>query len=576
MQLRTTTFCLLFFLLDPQPSFAASTGTTPGFDQASRIQQVRNEVDALTGKDAQRPALRQGIARLEAELALLDRPDVRELGAGNDFLYFRGHDVRTDLARLYARLGDKDKALDTLEAMQRYAWLPNPALQLDTDTAFDSLRGEPRFKALLDRGNIAERLWQGPAASVPYKERLSVEERIAGLTQFWSEARASFVYFDHVPELDWNQVYLDYLPKVMAAETTQDYYRVLMQLAPLLRDGHTNIYPPEQLAERFHARPPIVTELVDGRVLVRRVDSASLAARVQAGDEILAIDGLPVRRYAEERVAPFVSSSTPQDRSLRMYRYQLLSGDARQPVALTLRDARGKTRELSVARAGYEDLRRHPGFDFRMLPGGVAYFALDHFENEDGVKAFEAALPRILDAKALVIDLRANGGGSTGFAWEILSYLSASPIAASPQYVRADNAYQRAQGAGYVGWMRPGFGEAPFARARPRIFTGKVAVLTGPRTFSAGEDFVLAFNALKRGVTVGESTGGSTGQPLFMTLPGGGTGRICVKRDLTPDGRDFVGKGIAPQVQVSDTVESVRAGRDPVLERALPLLRKDA
>ena len=574
--LRTTSFCLLVSLFFPPDALCQPPAPTPGFENAVRIQQVRDEVRAATGNDAQPDALRQGATRLEAELAWLDRPEARELGAGNLFLHFRGHDVRADLARLYVRSGDKDKALATLEAMQRYGWLPNGALQLDTDTAFDGLRGEPRFETILGRGKIAERLWQGPAASVPYKERLSVEERIAGLTQFWSEARASFVYFDHVPELDWNRVYLDYLPKVMAAETTQDYYRVLMQLAPLLRDGHTNIYAPEELAERFYASPPIVTELVDGRVLVRRVDSASLAARVQVGEEVLAIDGLPVQRYAKERVAPFVSSSTPQDRSLRMYRYQLLSGDARQPLALTLRDARGKTRELSIARAGYEDLRRPANFDFRMLPGGVAYFALDHFESEAGVKAFEAALPRILDAKALVIDLRANGGGSTHFGWEILSYLSASPISTSPQYVRADNPYQRAQGSGYVGWMRPGFGEAPFSRAHPRVFTGKVAVLTGARTFSAGEDFVLAFNALKRGVTVGESTGGSTGQPLFMALPGGGTGRICVKRDLTPDGQDFVGKGIAPQVPVSDTVESVRAGRDPVLERALALLRKGA
>lgn len=576
MPLRIMTLCLLVFALHPQASFAESSRTTPGFDQARRIQEVRAEVTAQTGKDTQPPALRKGIARLEAELAHLDRPEVRELGAGNDFLHFRGHDVRADLARLYARLGDKDKALATLESMQRYAWVPSGALQLETDPAFDCLRAEPRFKAILGRGRIAERLWRGPAADVPYKEVLSVEERIAGLTQFWSEARASFVYFDHVPELDWNQVYLDYLPKVMAADTTEDYYRVLLQLAPLHKDGHTNIYPPKELAGHFYTRPPIVTELVDGRVLVRRVDSAGLAARIKAGDEILAIDGVPVRRYAEERVAPFVSSSTPQDRSLRMYRYQLLSGDARQPVALRLGDADGGTRELSIERAGYEDLRRGPSFEFRMLHGGVAYFALDHFENEDGVKAFEAALPRILDASALVIDLRGNGGGSSQFGWEILSYLSARPIYPTAQYVRTDNPYHRAQGMGVVEWMpQLRFGEPPFSRPHPRIFTGKVAVLTGPRTFSAGEDFVLAFNALARGVTVGASTGGSTGQPLFMTLPGGGSARICVKRDLTPDGRDFVGKGIAPDVEVEETVESVRAGRDPVLERALLLLKTD-
>lgn len=56
-------------------------------------------------------------------------------------------------------------------------------------------------------------------------------------------------------------------------------------------------------------------------------------------------------------------------------------------------------------------------------------------------------------------------------------------------------------------------------------------VLTSARTYSAAEDFVVAFDAMKRGTIVGEPTGGSTGQPLLFVLPGGGTGRVCTKRD---------------------------------------------
>jgi len=569
---RAATLGLLVALLLPQGSHSAPTATT-GYEGATRIQGVRKQVEALAGKDAQPAALREGAGMLEAELAWLAQPQPRELGAGNDFLYARGHDVRFDLARLYARLGDKEKALDTLEAMQRFAWLPNAAFGLESNEAFAILRSEPRFASVLARGRIAERIWKGPAAGVPYRERLGVEQRIAGLTQFWSEARASFVHFDHVPGLDWNQAYLDYLPKVMAAERTEDYYRVLMTLAPLLQDGHTNIYPPPELADRFFARPPLVTELVGSRVLVRRVDSASLAAQVRAGDEIVAVDAVPVRRFAEERVAPFVSSSTAQDRKVRMYGDQLLAGDGRAPLALTLRDAKGLVREVRIARGGYQDVRSPTRFAFRMLPGAVAYFALDHFEDDAGVKAFVAALPRIIDAKALVIDVRNNGGGSSAFGTELLGYLSAQAVPVMPQYVRVDAPHMRAQGDTLFWRPVNGSGSVDTRQAQPRIFQGKVAVLTGARTFSAGEDFVLGFRALGRGVTVGGATGGSTGQPLYMQLPGGGTARICVKRDLTADGKDFVGKGIEPDVEVPETVEGVRAGRDAVLERALAVLK---
>jgi C-terminal processing protease CtpA/Prc len=102
-------------------------------------------------------------------------------------------------------------------------------------------------------------------------------------------------------------------------------------------------------------------------------------------------------------------------------------------------------------------------------------------------------------------------------------------------------------------------------------------VLTGPRTFSAAEDFVVSFDAMKRGMLVGQRTAGSTGQPLFFDLPGGGTARICVKRDTYPDGRAFVGIGIPPQIEVEPTVADIRAGRDPGIAAAVKaLLAKSA
>jgi len=61
---------------------------------------------------------------------------------------------------------------------------------------------------------------------------------------------------------------------------------------------------------------------------------------------------------------------------------------------------------------------------------------------------------------------------------------------------------------------------------------------------------------------------------MSFPLPGGGTARICVKRDTYPDGREFVGIGIAPNVAASGTAEDLVSGRDAVLERAIAELSK--
>ncbi len=58
-------------------------------------------------------------------------------------------------------------------------------------------------------------------------------------------------------------------------------------------------------------------------------------------------------------------------------------------------------------------------------------------------------------------------------------------------------------------------------------------------------------------------------QPLVFGLPGGGRARICVKRDVYADGREFVGKGIRPTIEVAETVEDFRSSRDAVFERAV-------
>ena len=97
-------------------------------------------------------------------------------------------------------------------------------------------------------------------------------------------------------------------------------------------------------------------------------------------------------------------------------------------------------------------------------------------------------------------------------------------------------------------------------------------MLVGPRTFSAAEDFVVAFESMQRGITVGSTTAGGTGQPLVFALPGGGMARICVKRDVYSDGREFVGRGIRPTIEEAATVDDIRAGRDVVLARAIQAL----
>nr|WP_314863003.1 S41 family peptidase [uncultured Undibacterium sp.] len=533
------------------------------------VQLMRKEArNIVKSGNATVEANRKAALHLEGAIAFLDQETNLDLANGSLSLHAKPLDLRLDIAKLYLASNQKEKAIRALEGISESIWFPRLNEIISKDKELSTLLSEPGIQKLIKISGIPTQLYESSDLASPYKDNISTEEKIAGLSLFWARARDSFVHFDKVPNLQWNKVYMEYLSKVMATQTTAQYYRVLMQIAPLLKDGHTNIYPPEQLHKDFYKRPPMRTHLIEDKVIVSAISSPSIRSKLSVGDEIIEIDGMPVKEYAMKKIAPYVSSSTAQDFNLRTFSYQLLSGSEQQALHFRIRSADGKEKEIQVARSGYSDLEVSDNKNFKMLVGDIAYISIDHFENKNSVKAFTEAFPQIKKAKGLIIDVRKNGGGSSSYGLQILSYLTTQTIPSANSYIRADNGYTLTHGPD-ITWKVLDGKKSTSNNTNQDIYTGPVVVLTGAATFSAAEDFVVSYQLLKRGLTMGETTGGSTGQPLGFDLPGGGSARICVKRDTYPDGSDFVGKGLQADIEVKPTISDIRNGIDPVLNRAL-------
>jgi carboxyl-terminal processing protease len=569
MKILTQLSALVFALAAVLPSASATDTSKPLTAEMAyeHVQGLRKQSYDLVNKNPSKDSLDQAISLMNSALFYLDERVVQDMAVGNRALFYRGLDARLDLAALYVQTKQYDRALTTLEQINGLFWWPNLQGYLADSKTLAPLEKEPRMQALLRVSKIPQGLYENKALSGSYKPTLTAAEKAAGVSIFWHQVRSDFAFFDHVPDLDWGATYLKFLEKVETTSSTEEYYRVLMQLAPLLRDGHTNIYPPEELSSKFYSRPPLRTELIEGKVIVTRIDNERLKELVSVGDEIVEIDGVPVHTYAETYVNPFVSSSTPQDRAVRLYSYQLLGGDEDKTLKLSLKNRAGVIRETLVSRKGYEKGTSPEKFAFRMLPENIAYISIDHFESDAGVKAFERAFPSILQASGLIIDVRNNGGGSSWHGMRILQFLSNEPIKGLNSYSRGDTGLTRNDH--NVVELKPiSNGGSSTKRTRP-VFSGPVIILTGARTFSAAEDFVAAFKTISRGKVVGNATGGSTGEPILVNLPGGGTGRICAKRDTFADGTTFVGKGLFPDISAEQTLADFYVGRDTVLARAL-------
>ena len=393
----------------------------------------------------------------------------------------------------------------------------------ETDRDLVSLHTDPRWQTVLnamsDLKQEQDRRWGDSAFATPNAPNISDEEKIAGLSELWAQAKFGFANFWHVPQLNWDQTYRYFIPKVLATKSTKDYYRVLQRFYALLQDGHSNVYSPDEVEGKV-GRLDLRTRLIDGHLLVIGFRSPAADRQgLRPGDEILTINGVPAIAWAEQNVEPFVSSSSQQDRETRTFEHVPFLAPLGTSFILGTEDPAGRreTHTFVVARSGRT---QKPSFEFRMLADDVAYVALNSFEDNTAANEWDKHWPEIQKAKSLILDLRENGGGSDSVGYHILGSLitmdSPGELSRSTKWI----ATYRAWGASETPLR------FPIAVIHPdptRHFAGPVALLISSRTFSAGEDMVVAFAQAHRGSLVGEATGGSSGQLLTFKLPGGGT-----------------------------------------------------
>jgi hypothetical protein len=199
-------------------------------------------------------------------------------------------------------------------------------------------------------------------------------------------------------------------------------------------------------------------------------------------------------------------------------------------------------------------------------PGGdIGYLALLTFAGEREAEVREGldALDELRDCRALVLDLRMNGGGN-----ELLARLYAAWFAEEPRvYAR-----QVTRNADTGAWDVVGERRLGAANRPPRRYDGPVFALIGPGVMSSAEAFTLMLRQCHDVTLVGAPTLGSSGNPQPCPLQNGVALWLPSWRALDADGKPLEGRGVEPDVAVANSRESFRDG-DPVLARALELAR---
>ena len=374
-------------------------------------------------------------------------------------------------------------------------------------------------------------------------EPISLAERVHVLAKVYQSIPLYFAHWEgsFIGKGQLDDAFRELTAVALATEERHRFALLMVAFLARFNNGHTGFRDP-----CLHERPPlgVLVRPIEGRwtVYASRVDT------VLAGDVVRAIEGKPVEAWYDDLQR--YTTGSPQSRTVQFAEWLrcFLPGH----YTLLLEGEDGEERSLAIDRAALADAGELAGTEGRWLEPGLAYIRVPSFGRPEFEQQAIGYVHAFRDAARLILDVRGNPGGNT--PGELTKSLMDRPYRwwaeHSPLHVGL-LAYQAQRGqSGRLFDHSSLLWRFPATEPDGTAYRGRVIILVDRATLSAAEDLVMPFKDNGRAVIVGETTGGSTGQPFMHTFDNGMAFAIGTKRAIMPDGTPFEGVGIAPDVPV--------------------------
>ena len=437
--------------------------------------------------------------------------------------------------------------------------------------------------------------------------------------------------YRYSPKAEMDRMFDAERAKLNRPLTKAEFMAVLIETLAQIRCGHTGLTPDEEMQKELAGtRMFPLRIMVEGRRLIVQSNDTPDDRTIRPGMEIIEING---RKPADilNRILPKLAADGDIETGKRM-RLQRSFGqnywlfvEKTEDFTVRARDAAGTT--VTSKLLGVEDSDRKKNLTHNPmnadLQASIGKFEWWSSENlavrflkdpdiaEIRIGGFGGSkYPQWMEdtfrtlrekrTRALIIDLRGNGGGADMYGAMLVSYLTDKPFryfdhidvkTINPSFkehsdwrgnegrLREGMTVNPAGGFLVTAKLHPGVAEQPPGKYP---FLGKVFVLIDGATFSTAADFCAVAHHLKRATFIGEETGGAyygnnSGMQTIVTLP---NSKMRVRVPMyeywnAVPGYDGKRRGTRPDHVVETKVANLLRGVDEQLEFALKLAARE-
>jgi carboxyl-terminal processing protease len=363
--------------------------------------------------------------------------------------------------------------------------------------------------------------------------------------------------------LDWDAKVREAKEKIDKAESLNRALTAVAVVLDSLHDSHTAFLPP---GRPYRHEYGFLIQMIGDRCYVIHVrpGSDAEAKGLKPGDEILAVNGY---------------KPTRDDFSRMHYMFWILR--PQQGLRLNLRRPDGSERQIDVT-AKFSELQR-----VRDISGSGFFDLIREMEDEEhlvrvryeereknllivkfpeflpSVAEVETVVKKMRNYEGVILDLRADPGGSEDMLISLLGGMFDSPVKIGDRVRRNGT--------------KP-IETKPFRHG----FNGKLVVLVDSNSASAAELFARSIQLEKRGVVMGDQTSGKVMEAeYFGHTTSGDTGgaylyygaEITTASLIMTDGKSLEHRGVVPDAVALPSAQDLANGCDPVLAKAARQLK---